>query len=137
MNYQSPTPVTTASGSTAHFSPTSASVGPHDNECSPTEAEHALQLFRTHHLKLFPFLYIPDGTTVEELQQQKPFLWLTIRAVCTKSLTRQNELGIKIRETLAKQVVVEGERSMDLLQGTLVFISWLVSCMYRKLFITS
>jgi hypothetical protein len=69
-------------------------------------------------------MYLPAETNVDEVQRQRPFLWLNIQAVCERSPSKKSELGTRIRETLATKVLVEGERSIDLLLGLLVFMSW-------------
>jgi hypothetical protein len=111
----SPAPTTY---STPHTSPSQL------EELSPTKAELFLERFRTLHLKFSPFFYIPPEMTALQLQTERPFLWLNIRAVCTRSAAEQSTLGVRIRETLAKQVVVESERSIDLLLGLLCYLSW-------------
>ncbi|KAF2276867.1 uncharacterized protein EI97DRAFT_442230 [Westerdykella ornata] len=89
--------------------------------------EHAASVFcdfQTHHLSYYPCIYISPHTTVEQFQQDKPFTWLNMRAVLETSLSKQDELGQEIRETIAKRIVMEGERSVDLLLGLLIHISW-------------
>lgn len=89
----------------------------------PEASEH-LRTFRAHHLKFFPLVYIPATTTPQQLQQERPFLWLCIRAISTRSLEQQDELGRRIRETQCRQLLIEGERSIDLLLGLLAFLAW-------------
>lgn len=93
-------------------------------ELSPTSAERRLQRFRTHHLVLFPMLRIPGHETARSFQAQRPFLWLNICAVCAGSVAEQYALGQKVREILAKRVIVDCSRDLDLLEGLLVFLSW-------------
>ncbi|KAH9899103.1 hypothetical protein F4778DRAFT_782696 [Xylariomycetidae sp. FL2044] len=123
---QTLTPEATSSSSTAHHSPSPVlpAVNTYDGEyLTPTEAEICLDTFRTRYLKAFPFCYIPESTTAEQLQHEKPLLWMNIRAICSKT-TQINKLGVRIRQILAQRVVVEGERSLDLLLSVLAYLTW-------------
>ncbi|KAF2703314.1 hypothetical protein K504DRAFT_392946 [Pleomassaria siparia CBS 279.74] len=122
--YQMPTPITMASKSTAHVSPASNNEGMYTNTDSHIDAEQYLHTFRTYHLKSFPFLHLPNDMTVSEMQRERPFLWMNIQAVCTQSPAAQANLGIQIRRMLATKIIMEGERSLDLLLGLLVFTAW-------------
>jgi hypothetical protein len=51
-------------------------------------------------------------------------LWLVIRAISSKRSRRQITLGLEIRKVLAREMVIEGTRSLDLLLGLLVLASW-------------
>lgn len=62
-----------------------------EHEPSPAEAEECLANFRTHKLKYLPFLSIPSSTSAQQLRQDRPFLWLCIMALGTRS-TSQTEL---------------------------------------------
>ncbi|KAF2795193.1 hypothetical protein K505DRAFT_302533 [Melanomma pulvis-pyrius CBS 109.77] len=122
--YQSLTPITMASKSTAHVSPASNNAGICANSVSQMKDEQDLHTFRTLHLKCFPLLYLSDETTVEELRRERPFLWLNIQAICTRLPSQQHDLGMQIRKILATRILVEEERSIDMLLGLLVFLSW-------------
>lgn len=90
----------------------------------PNDAKEYLETFRTQFLQFLPFVYVSDSTTPQWLQQERPFLWLCITAICTKSPAQQDVLGGRIRDVIAREVVAEGERSIDLLLGLLAFIIW-------------
>ncbi|KAK7954855.1 Zn(II)2Cys6 transcription factor [Apiospora saccharicola] len=89
---------------------------------SCAEAEVVLQIFRTKRLRHLPILYIPLEVTAAEFQREHPFLWLTIRAVCSQSVKEQNFLADKIRQIIAKRTIVDCDRDLDMLQGLLVFL---------------
>lgn len=93
-------------------------------ELSPSCAERRLQRFRTRHLALFPMLRISEHETAQSVRLQRPFLWLNICAVCAGSVAEQCALGDKAREVLAKRVIVDCDRDLDLLEGLLVYLSW-------------
>lgn len=88
------------------------------------EAEESLTRFRTQHLKYFPFVYIPPNTTVEQLRQDRPFLWLCIMAVSSKRIAQQQALSKRIKNIVAQRMLYEPEYSLDLLLGLLAFIAW-------------
>lgn len=109
-----------ASGSTTAVSDsTGASYEP-----STTEAEEYLMNFQTYKSKYFPFVYIPSTTNAQLLRHERPFLWLSIMAVGSKSTSQQQALGRKIRQTAAQEMVVRSMRNIDLLLGLLAFIGW-------------
>ncbi|KAH7032763.1 uncharacterized protein B0I36DRAFT_100348 [Microdochium trichocladiopsis] len=85
-----------------------------------------LSQFRSFFLQACPFIYLAPETTVAELQQKRPFLWLNIKSVCCKSTREQIALDHEIRAILAQKIIVEMERNLDLLQGLLVFLTWTV-----------
>ena len=93
-------------------------------EPSPIEAEEYLINFQTHKSIYFPFIHISPTTSAQELQLDRPFLWLCIMAVGSKSTSQQQFLGSRIRQTIALEMVVQSARNIDLLLGLLVFIGW-------------
>jgi hypothetical protein len=97
-------------------------------EPSPLEAEQCLTNFQTYYVKYFPVVEISGTTTAERLRQERPFLWLCIMAVGSRSTSKQQTLRRKIRQIVAEEMVVQTNRSIDLLQGILVFVGWCVSC---------
>ncbi|RAQ98940.1 sterol glucosyltransferase [Stemphylium lycopersici] len=79
---------------------------------------------RANYLKYFPFMYLSEDTTAGDLQLHKPILCLAIRTACTKAITRQSEMAKALREMLATKILVEGERSIDLLLAVIMCIAW-------------
>ncbi len=125
-DYPSNLPVLTPekSDSEGTLSSSSAAV-PHDAvEPSPFEAEEYLTAFRTHKSKYFPFLYIPSTITAQQLHQQRPFLWLCIMTISSRSTSQQQVLGSRVRDKLAQEMLLKSERSIDLLLGLLAYIGW-------------
>lgn len=107
-----------------HASPGSVNERYEIQELSSSSAERRLQRFRTQHLTLFPMLRISEHETAQSFRLQRPFLWLNICAVCAGSVAEQCALGDKAREILAKRVVVDCDRDLDLLEGLLVYLNW-------------
>lgn len=62
-----------------------------------------------------------------QLQRERPFLWLNVRATCCKSMSNQKALDAIIRETLARKLLIDLDRNMDLLQGLIAFLAWYVT----------
>jgi hypothetical protein len=111
---------TPADGNNAQIAPSSPTTSEHFEE----NPDRDFEIFKARHLKGYPFMYIPASMTAEEFQQTNPFLWMNIDAIFSSSLRRRGERGQKIREHLAQKVVVQGERSLELLQGTLMHGAW-------------
>ncbi|KAL2812596.1 hypothetical protein BJX63DRAFT_432493 [Aspergillus granulosus] len=92
---------------------------------SSTEAQILLTTFQTELSPYFPFIAIPMGTSMAELQTTKPFLFSTIVMVsCVTDADRQLATTQKIREYIGTSIISRGERSLDLLQGLLVCLAW-------------
>jgi hypothetical protein len=107
---------------------------PHDAEVSAQEAEQYLHLFRTQHLGNFPFYYLPETKTSAELRQEKPYLWLCIMSVTSTNLAQQLSLSRLVRELASQEIIIEGERSIDLLLGLLCIVGWYVCPFFSRLF---
>jgi hypothetical protein len=75
----------------------------------------------------FPYLIIPPGTSVNMMRRDSPMLLLAIFACAS---WRDRELQMILEKmylrVLAGRMVVEAEQSLDMLQGLLVHLSWLV-----------
>ncbi|KAF1985123.1 hypothetical protein K402DRAFT_380016 [Aulographum hederae CBS 113979] len=110
--------------------PAASTASPRDdsfNSClleTEEELEEYLHIYRTKMVSFFPVVCIAADVTVQTMQNERPFLWLVIRALCTRNGTRQNALCTEVRRTLGTRMLVEGARDLDLLLGILVFASW-------------
>ena len=93
-------------------------------EPSPVVAEEYLAIFHAYKSKYFPFVYIPPTTTASQVRQDRPFLWLCIMTIASRSTSQQQVLGNKIRGTLAQKMLLKSEQSIDLLLGLLAYIGW-------------
>ncbi|KXJ92626.1 hypothetical protein Micbo1qcDRAFT_194032 [Microdochium bolleyi] len=87
------------------------------------DEDHLFQ-FRTIFLESCPYIYISPDTTAQDLRERRPFLWLNINAVCCKSSIEQAQLDHEIRAVLAQKIIIDLDRSLDLLQGLLVYLIW-------------
>ncbi|PLB51640.1 hypothetical protein P170DRAFT_349551, partial [Aspergillus steynii IBT 23096] len=69
----------------------------------------------------FPFVTVPEDIATP----QHRFLYLAILTVtATDNMALMRSLDARFRAVLADRVVVAGEKSLDYLQGLLVYISW-------------
>lgn len=93
-------------------------------EPSEWEAEELLGFFRNEMLRYMPIITIPSSQGASELRQNWPFLWLCIMAITTRSSAKQTALGRAVRTRLGELMLVEGQRSLDLLYGTIVCVAW-------------
>ncbi|KFY07873.1 hypothetical protein V492_06757 [Pseudogymnoascus sp. VKM F-4246] len=72
-----------------------------------------------------PFVVIPEGSTTESLRQDQPFLLHAVITVSSRDCPDlQSTLERSLRERLLKTVMVEGEKSIDMLQALFVYLTW-------------
>ncbi|PYI09938.1 hypothetical protein BO78DRAFT_426933 [Aspergillus sclerotiicarbonarius CBS 121057] len=106
-------------------------------EPTPSQAEECLSVFVTHKLPYLPLVYLPPGTTAQRLRRERPFLWLCIMAVASKSPSQRHALCDKIRDTVAQRMVHDyAGRDVDFLLGLLVFMAWSNQQIFKKLNLT-
>ena len=93
-------------------------------EPSVEEAEDCLQTFRTRMIQYSPFLVFPASTTAQQLRSDRPFLWLCIMGISSKSSTQQEAIDNEIRLIVAREMLMEAKSNLDLLLGLLTYIAW-------------
>lgn len=89
------------------------------------DEETCLNIFRVYMAENIPFVIVDCRTTVQELRRDRPFLLKAI--IITASYTqidRQTRLGKEFIQELSQRMLMEGEKSLDLLQGLLVYVGW-------------
>lgn len=87
-------------------------------------AQESLHRFRAQAFN-FPFVILSPTMSLDYLRRDKPFLLLSILLFAEDSnIKLQKILELELRETLSRKAVVKGERSLDLLQGILVYLIW-------------
>lgn len=90
-----------------------------------SQATLALTTFRRDHTLHFPFVTVEEDSAAEDLYKEKPFLFRAIMLVASP-LPRSRVVKMK-RNTLAYlgyRMLVEEEKTLDLLQGLLVVAAW-------------
>ena len=108
-----PTPATSSTGNSTDY--------PLESEA---ELSEYLETYRTKMVPYFPIVCIGAEMTVEELRKERPFLYLVIRAICSKNLERQAALILEVKKVLGREMLLEGAKNMDLFLGVLVFAAW-------------
>jgi hypothetical protein len=91
------------------------------------EAEILLTAFRTEMVAHFPFVVVPPEMTAQGLCNEKPFLFMSIMTAASyRNMARQRALGEEVMKYISAHILLRGEKSLELLQGILVFLSWFV-----------
>ncbi|EED18581.1 hypothetical protein TSTA_123110 [Talaromyces stipitatus ATCC 10500] len=114
-------PITPKSTSSSSF----AYPLPRDVEPTAKEADVWFHTFQTRYLEHVPFAipYIKN-TSSTQLRQDKPVLWLSVMAIACPFTSKQTNMGRAFKELIARELIVNGERSIDLLLGILTFTHW-------------
>jgi len=93
----------------------------------PQESDRLLNVFRKQFSPRFPFVIIPRNISADELRIQKPWLLKTVIMVASQGdRARQIEMVRKMNMEIAEAMLVRGERSLDMLEGLILFNSWYV-----------
>jgi hypothetical protein len=104
---------------------------PRDVEPTAEEEKLWYEIFIDKFVEHAPFLkLIVQNSSCVQLRQERPFLWLSIMAVSCPFVNKQGDLGRAVREVLAREVMVEGERKIDFLLGGLCFAQWYASFLF-------
>ncbi|TGO38438.1 hypothetical protein BHYA_0075g00410 [Botrytis hyacinthi] len=91
---------------------------------STKQAEEALKEFASR-ASAFPFVLIPPEASLESLRHERPILLLGILAsTCQNNIPVQHLLESELRETISSRTIIHGEKSIDLLQGILLYLAW-------------
>lgn len=90
-----------------------------------SSAEALLESFRSM-LTCFPCIVLPRDASVPRLAAARPFVLLAILAAASGSKTLQGHslYDDEFRKVLGLKFVAAGERSLELLQGILVYCAW-------------
>jgi hypothetical protein len=72
-----------------------------------------------------PFVVLPAGATAQLLQDQRPVLLRAISTVALfHDLPRQQTMVKDLIREIGERMLVNGEKSIDVLQGILVLVGW-------------
>ena len=77
-------------------------------------------------LPYFPFVYLPPDLTAAQLRKNRPVLWLSVMSITCRRVPSSAQLGrsTHLRALFAHRAVFESEKSLDLLQALLAFLTW-------------
>ncbi|USP77300.1 uncharacterized protein yc1106_04574 [Curvularia clavata] len=81
--------------------------------------EEELEKFRWLHLPHFPLVHLPPNLSARQLENEKPLLSLAIKTISNKAYSTQTVLSKRLREIIALKMMVDGEKSLDLLLSVL------------------
>lgn len=88
------------------------------------DVEHYVGIFREM-CAYFPFMVIAPGASVYTLLKDRPLLLHAVLAVSTSSEVRlQKVLEKSFKEIMLSRLVLEAEKSIDLLQSILICMAW-------------
>ncbi|KAK6076042.1 hypothetical protein SCUP234_07542 [Seiridium cupressi] len=87
-------------------------------------ADEQLATFRRAFLPMFPFVHIGATMKSGELRNVKPFLWLNIMALATKSVSQQFAMEETIWHIISQRIVAQHFADIDILLGVVCFASW-------------
>lgn len=91
---------------------------------SEVELVENLECYRTKMVPHLPVVCVDPNTTVNEMRKHRPFLFLVIRAICSKNLQRQVALVLEIKKIIGSEMLIEGSKNVDLFLGILAFAGW-------------
>jgi hypothetical protein len=73
----------------------------------------------------FPFVVIDASVSVDALRHKLPFLFHAIMAVMTYTTPSiQRTLSEEFQRQIANRIVILGHKSLEILQGLLVYVAW-------------
>ncbi|KAL4812950.1 hypothetical protein BDW67DRAFT_178308 [Aspergillus spinulosporus] len=107
--------------------PTTRSPVAFSTPTEPTslQAEEYLATFRGQLLPYFPCIHISPDMTAQQLRWMRPFTWLCIMSVTSKSASQRRALNDKIKTTVAQQMVHNSASTdIDILLGLLIYLGW-------------
>lgn len=93
-------------------------------DTAPMESDETLlSIYRNQQSTLLPFVIIPPGTTASQLETTRPFLMKVIRMVASvRHLRLVRGQSRAVMQHISNAILMRSERSLDLLQGILVFL---------------
>ncbi|KAG5979217.1 hypothetical protein E4U55_005403 [Claviceps digitariae] len=90
-----------------------------------SESEILLMVYREIFAQLFPFVLIPREMSSADLRSQRPFVWKAVMLSANIfDSTRQSKLGEELLADIGKASIVDGSRSLDMLQAVELLVGW-------------
>jgi hypothetical protein len=88
-------------------------------------AQILLNRFQPRATQEFSFVMIPSSTTLHSLRHDTAFLFLAVAAAMAfDNPPLQMQLGNEFREQTFRRILYQGEKSLELLQGLLIYAAW-------------
>lgn len=90
-----------------------------------SEAEVLLDRYRRLMSSGLPYVVLPNSVTAQDLYKSKPVLLRSITTVSMfTDLSRQQVLVRELIKDISERIMIDGEKSIDLLQAIAVFVAW-------------
>lgn len=91
----------------------------------PDEATFLLAVFHATFEEVFPFIIVSKELTSEQLRDRRPYLWKAIMMVSVLfDGPTQMKLGKELLSEITTAAMVEGVKTLDLLQSLQLLIGW-------------
>lgn len=88
-------------------------------------AEHLMNIYRSNMATHFPFVVVSQSISVQELRNQKPFLFLSLLVSASfHDTVLQRSLGFVLKRTISNRLLYGKGLTFEVLQGLLVFLAW-------------
>lgn len=87
-------------------------------------SEERVARFREVHVKWAPFVHIPADVSARRLYEERPCLWLGIMLACSRLSYEIERYDGLFRRVVARAMVQQAEKSVDMLLGLLVCLTW-------------
>ena len=101
------------------------SMTPESTVISLNEADVLFDRYRRLMAEGMPFLVIPEEKTAWLVAEETPFLMQAIATVTMfHDLPRQQAMAKQLMRQISEKLLINGERSLEVLQGILVFLNW-------------
>lgn len=94
------------------------------------DALHLFQRYRSDVVACYPIVPIDDAVEMDQLRREKPVLFLAIITAAAASAPEKlrDALHDEVISTYATLVLIDGVKSLDLLQAMLVTVAWYRPC---------
>ncbi|KIX04423.1 uncharacterized protein Z518_05291 [Rhinocladiella mackenziei CBS 650.93] len=90
------------------------------------EAEVLLNEYRNELAENFPYIILPESTSLSSLRQASPMLLLAILVTASwKNQGQQEVLNDAYLRLMSSKLIIEGRKDLDLLQGLMVYLTWI------------
>jgi hypothetical protein len=86
--------------------------------------DELLASFRTTKLRYFPFIHIPATVKAKDFKYECPCLWHCITIIESKSAAQSTALSKQFGDMVGHKLLVNNEKSLDLLHGLLAYLAW-------------
>lgn len=96
-----------------------------DDVITVEEAETLLREYRDQMADNFPYVVLPEATSLSNLRQGSPMLLLAILVTASwRNRAQQEVLNQAYLKLFSSRLILEGRKDLDLLQGLMVYLTW-------------